>query len=83
MCERPEAMQVDGDGCLFQVGWDEEISDCGEDADETLQRTWRAEPMHHPLPFSQRQVRVFSAVVQALVRSMLDRRHDLTMRRAV
>lgn len=25
-------MQVDVDGCLFQVGWDEEISDCGEDA---------------------------------------------------
>jgi hypothetical protein len=45
MCERPETMQVDFDGCLFQVGWDEEISDFGEDADETLQRAWRTEPL--------------------------------------
>ena len=77
MCDRPEAMQLDGDGCLFEVGWDEEISDRGKDADETLQRTWRAKSLHHPLPFSQRQVRVFSAVVQPLVRSMLDPGHDL------
>jgi len=70
---------VDVDGCLSQVGWDEEISDCGEDADETLQRAWRTEPLHYPFPFSQPQVRVFGSIVQPLVRSMLDRRHDLAL----
>ena len=47
-CERPKPMPVDVDGCLFQVGWDEEISDCGEYDDETLERAWRTESLHHP-----------------------------------
>jgi nucleotidyltransferase/DNA polymerase involved in DNA repair len=62
---------------VFGAGKHEEISNCGEDANETLQRAWRAKPLHQPLPFPQRQMRVFGLVVQSLVRSMLDGGHDL------
>lgn len=48
-----------------------------------LQCTCRTEPLHHPLPFSQRQVRVFGSIVKPLVRSMLDRRCDLAPRSTI
>lgn len=41
------------------------------------------ESLHHSLPFPQRQMRVFGAVVQASVRSILDRGYNLTPRLAM
>ena len=58
---------------LLSVRRGEQISERGEDTDETLQCTRRAEPLPGALPFSLRQVRVFDKVGQTLVRSMLDR----------
>lgn len=51
MGHRRKAMQMDGEGGVLRSCWDEEISDRGEDADETLQFAWRAKSLHHPLPF--------------------------------
>jgi hypothetical protein len=34
------------------MGWDEAISDGGEERDEALQAFWRSETLHHPLALS-------------------------------
>ena len=66
-----------GQGGATGTGRDEEIADGGEDGDEPLQACRRSKALHRPLASSQRQVRVLGPVVEALVRAMLDRWHDL------
>ena len=66
-----------GKGRATRTGRDEEIADDGEDGDEPLQACWRSKALHRPLTSSQRQVRVLGPVIEALVRAMLDRGHDL------
>jgi hypothetical protein len=66
-----------GQGGATGTGRDEEIADGGEDGDEPLQASRRSKAPHRPLASSQRQVRVLDPVVEALVRAMLDRGHDL------
>ena len=61
----------------------EEISDRRKDGQESLQPARRPKSLHGPLSFSQRQMRVLGAIVQALMRSMLDCRHDLASCRTI
>ena len=68
-----------GKGGATGTGRDEEIADGGEDGDEPLQASRRSKALHRPLASSQRQVRVLGPVVEALVRAMLDRGHDLAL----
>jgi hypothetical protein len=69
-----------GKGGATGTGRDEEIADGGEDGDEPLQASRRSKALHRPLASSQRQVRILGPVVEALVRAMLDRGHDLSPR---
>jgi hypothetical protein len=73
-----QAMKMDVACRAPWAGWNEEISDGGEDRDETLKASRGPEALHHPLAFSQRHVRILGAVVQALVRPGFDLRHDLS-----
>lgn len=66
-----------GKGGATGTGRDEEIADGGEDGDEPLQASRRSKALHRPLASSQRQVRVLGPVVEALVRAMFGRWHDL------
>ena len=66
-----------GKGGATGRGRDEEIADGGEDGDEPLQASRRSKALHRPFASSQRQVRVLGPVIEALVRAMLDRGHDL------
>ena len=66
-----------GKGGATGTGRDEEIADGGENSDEPLQASRRSKALHRPLASSQRQVRVLGPVVEALVRAMLNRGHDL------
>jgi hypothetical protein len=40
MGHRCKAMQMDGEGRVLRSYWDEDISDCGGNADDALQSTW-------------------------------------------
>lgn len=53
------------------------VGDLAVNRDETLTLPRRFEA-HHPPLSSQRQMRIFCAVVQALVRAMLDTRHQFS-----
>jgi hypothetical protein len=66
-----------GKGGATGAGRDEEIADGGEDGDEPLRASRRSKALHRPFASSQRQVRVLGPIVEALVRAMLDRGHDL------
>lgn len=74
---------MDGHGGVFRVRRYEEISNCRENGQEVLQCAWRRKSLHGPLSFSQRQMRVLGAIVQAPIRSMLDSRHDLASCRSI
>lgn len=52
-------------------------TDSGEDGDEALKASRRSEALHHPLPLSQRHMRILGPVVQTFVGSVFDVRHDL------
>ena len=65
------------------LGWDEEVSDGGEDRHEMLQRADRWETLSHSLPFSERQMIILCPVVQALMSAVFHVRHDLALGRPV
>lgn len=72
-------MQMEGDGgAARRSRWHKQVGERGEDVDETLQAAPRSEPLHRSLPLSQRDMGIFGAVIQTLVRSMIDARHDLS-----
>jgi hypothetical protein len=64
-------------------GWNEEVTEGGEDRDEALQTSRRSKALHYPLPFSQRHMRNLRTIVQALVRPVLDVWHDLPPSRSI
>jgi hypothetical protein len=72
-----KTMQMGGKGGATGAGRDEEIAYGGEDRDEPLQASQGAEPLHRPLTSSQRQVLILGSVVEAPVRAMCERWHDL------
>jgi len=72
-----------GEGRVFRVRRNEEISGGRKDEQECLQPARRPKSLDGPFSFSQRQMRVLGAIVQAPVRSMLDGRHDLASCRAI
>ena len=76
-------VDVDGKYRVFGTWWDEQISECREDIGEALQAPRRSEALHHSLPFSSWNMRAFGTVVQSLMGSMLDLRHDPAFCRAV
>lgn len=78
----------DGGGFVSDLrnGWNgrnEEIADSRKDQNELLQRCDRPETLSCSLPLSKRQVRIFGAVVQALMGAVLDLWHDLASRGTV
>src|SRR6516162_4565240 len=70
-------MKMCEEGGATGTGRDEQIADGGEDSDEPLQASRGSKALHRPLSPSQGQMRILGPVVEALVRAMLDRRHDL------
>src|SRR6516225_11278654 len=71
-------MKMRGESGTMGTGRDEQVADGGEDGDEPLQASRGSKALHRPLSPSQGQMRILGPVVEALVRAMLDRRHDLT-----
>jgi hypothetical protein len=57
-------------------GWNEEVSDGRERRNELLQLCNRPQTLPRSFPLSKRQMVVLGPVVQALVRAMLDGRHN-------
>jgi hypothetical protein len=53
------------------------------DGNKTLTLSARLEPLHGPLATSNGKVGILGAVVQALVRPMLDARHDFFLCRGI
>src|ERR1700690_1331306 len=78
-----QTMEVDGEGWAIGAGGNEEVADGGEDWDEALEAGPRAEALHHSLSFSDRDVGILGAIVQTLVRAMLDVRHDRALGGAI
>jgi len=74
-------MPGEGRGCV--AGWNEAVSDSGEDEYEALQVLPGSKSLHQLLPFPDRQMGVLRPVVQPLVGAVLGRRHDVLLRRAV
>jgi hypothetical protein len=60
-----------------------EVGDLAVNRDETLTLARRFETHHPPLSPPQRQMRIFGAVVQPLVRSMLNAGHQLSLRGSI
>ncbi len=46
---------------------------------EPLQPSWRAMALHRPFPLSEREMTVFSPIVEALVRPMIQPRRNLSL----
>jgi hypothetical protein len=76
-------MEVDGKSGAARTRRNEVIADGGEWGDEPLQASRRSEALHGALPSSSRQMGIFRPVIEAFVRAMLDRRHDLASCRGV
>ena len=72
-----QTMKMCGEGGATGTGRDEQVADGGEYGDEPLQGSLGSKALHRPLSPSQGQMRILGPVVEALVRAMLDRRHDL------
>ena len=70
-------MKMRGESGTMGTGRDEQVADAREDGDEPLQASRGSKALHRPLSPSQGQMRILGPVVEALVRAMLDRRHDL------
>ncbi len=66
-----------GSGRAAGAGWNEEIADGREHADEPLQVPGRSKALHHPLSPTERQMRSLRSVIQPFVRAVFDCRHDL------
>lgn len=78
LCHGLQSVMANLVGRRFCAIWNEEVSDSREDEDEMLERPDRSETLPHSFPLSKRQVRILGPVVQALMRTMLNRGHDLT-----
>ena len=63
-------MSVGGGGKSVST-WAEVVGDSAERHQETLRVLRRLEPLEYPFAFTRRQVRVFSAIVQPFVPTML------------
>ncbi len=74
-----DAMNVGGQCGSFVTWGDEEISKRGEDRDEALQTSRRSEPLHRSFSFSKWQMGIFRSIVETLVGSVLDSRHNSTL----
>src|SRR6516225_11650656 len=70
-------MKMCGEGGATATGRDKQIAEGGQDGGEPLQASRGSKALHRPLSPSQGQMRILGPVVEALVRAMLDRRHDL------
>lgn len=66
-----------GQGGSTEVGRDEQVADGGEDHDKPLKASRGAKALHRVLASSKGEVRVLRPIVEAVVRAMLDRRHEL------
>jgi len=74
-------MEMGGKGGVAGMRPNEEIANGGEGGNELLQASRQSKALHRLLALSQRDMRILGPVVEAFVRAMLDRRHDLTSRR--
>ena len=54
------------------AGWNEQIADGGEHIDEPLRVSRRSKALPHPLSSTGRQIRIFRAIVEPLVRAVFD-----------
>lgn len=79
----PNTMDVAGDGVVDGSGWDEEITNGGEDRHEALTAAGRAEFLHDPLTLAQGKMGVFCPVVEPLVGQMPDRGFQFPPGRAI
>src|SRR6056297_1344897 len=73
-----EPMVADGESGTAASSDREKIASCGLHGDEALQSTRRSEALHYSLSFSERQMAVFSAVVEPLVGPMIKAESHLT-----
>jgi hypothetical protein len=62
-----QSMEMGGKGRAVGPGRYKEIADGEEDGNEPLQASRGAKALHHPLALSQRDMRIFGPVVEALV----------------
>jgi hypothetical protein len=76
-------MEVDGKSGAARTGRNEVVTNGRECGDEPLQPSRGSEALHGAFASSNRQVGVFGPVVEALVRTMFERRHDLSSRGAI
>src|SRR6478609_8020502 len=74
-----EPVEMGGRGGAVGTGWNEEIADGREDIHEALQVPGRSKALPHPIASAERQMRIFRSVVQALMRTVFDCWHDLTL----
>jgi hypothetical protein len=59
------------------------VSHVGEGRDEPLQPGPGSKPLHHPLPFSDGNMRILCPIIQPFVAAVLGLRHDLALSGAV